>query len=87
MVRVNAGCKGCVKPSSSLRREGEKIRGENYLLRPCMKENPLEAVVRNSNTCPTKSMIQSAKHFSPKALQLGYQLLRTATNLIHVDLT
>lgn len=24
MVRVNAGCKGCVKPSSSLRREGKK---------------------------------------------------------------
>lgn len=86
MVRVNAGCKGCVKPSSSLRRE-EKKRGENYLLRPCMKVNPLETVAKNSNTCPTKSMIQSAKHFSPKALQLGYQLLRTATNLIHVDLT
>lgn len=26
MVRVNAGCKGCVKPSSSLRREEKKKR-------------------------------------------------------------
>lgn len=57
-VRVNAGCKGCVKPSSSLRRK-EKKREENYLLRPCMKEEPLETVARNSNTCPTKSNQQS----------------------------
>lgn len=52
-----------------------------------MKENSLKTVARNSSTCPTKSMIQSSKCFSPKALQLEYQLLWTATDLIHVDFT
>lgn len=79
MVRVNAGCKGCVKPSSSLKEEKKMI----------FKISHEAKTFRNSwqklQYRPYQKHDPAAKGFSPKALQ--WELQRTAANLIHVDLT
>lgn len=57
MVRVNAGCKGCIKPPSSLEEEEKKI------FKMSQRQKPLETVGRSSNTGPTKSTIRQQKLF------------------------
>lgn len=81
MVRVNAGCKGRVNPSSSLKEEEKRTFKISHEAKT-FRNSWLELQYR-----PYQKHDTPAKDFSPKALQWEYQLQRTATNLIHVDLT
>lgn len=64
MVRVNAGCKGCIKPPSSLEEEKK-------IFKMSQRQKPLETVGRSSNTGPTKSTIRQQKLFLHRLYSKG----------------
>lgn len=56
MVRVNAGCKGCVKPSSSLRRERKKKKRKKLFFKTLHEGKPFR------NSCQELQHMPYQKH-------------------------
>lgn len=54
MVRVNAGCKGCIKPPSSLEEEEKKI------FKMSQRQKPLETVGRSSKALPRAQYVSKS---------------------------